>query len=1163
MTDYALREVSLNGDSPTPTRIVDGVVQVITPTTIEQRLVKKNELKARGTLLMALLDKHQLKFNIHKDAKSLMKAIKKRNKADLEDQSLDNLFNNLKIYESEVKSLSSTSHTTQNISFVSSNNTNITNESVSAVPSVSAASTKALVSTLLNVDNLSDDVIYSFFASQSNSANGTTVIGFDMSKVECYNCHIKGHFTREYRSPRDTRNKDTQRRTIPVETPTSNALVSLCDGVGSDNEVSPCSKAYATLQSHYDKLTVDFRKSQFDFLSYKSGLESVEARLVVYQQNENVFEEDIKLLKLDVMLRDNAPGNPQQALHDKGVIDSGCSRHMTGNISYLYDFEEINGGYVAFGRNPKGGKITGKGKIKTDKLDFDFVYFLKELKFNLFSVSQMCDKKNNALFTDTKCVVLSSDFKLPNENHVFLRVLKENNMYNVDLKNVVPSGDLTCLFVKATLDESNLWHRRLGHINFKTMNKIVKGKFNGKATEVFLVGYYVNSKAFRVFNSKTRIVQETLHINFLENQPNVVGSGPKWLFDIDTLTQSMNYQPVVAGNQPNHNASIQENESEVHVSLSSSDKIKKHDDKAKREAKGKSLVDVSTGVKDLRDEFEEFFINSNNRVNAASAPVPVVGPNPTNSTNSVNVASPFDNVNPREYTKHSKILVGLKPYKRSFFNSKYKKVWVLVDLPMGKRAIGSKWVFINKKDERGIVIKNKARLVTQGHTQVEGIDYKEVFSPVARIEAIRTIAEEVYVCQPLGVEDPDYPDKVYKVVKALYGLHQAPRAWKFGLIYGKSASTPIDTEKPLLTDPDGEDVDVHIYSNEALAIPGKMATGKENSNPFMADSLPTNDVVKLQALIDRKKVVVTEDTIRQDLRLDNADGVEYLPNEEIFVELAGIGYEKPPPKTAWNEFSSSMASTVICLATGRKFNFSKYVFNIMVRNVDSPSKFLMYPWFLQVMINDQVDNLSSHTTKYTSPAFTQKAFANMRRIGKGFSGVETPLFDTMLVQPQVHDTAEVEEDEDDEVSAAPTHPSHTPAITPPPPQQEPIPLPPQALPAPPSSPPHAQCTHTLESSMTLLNTLMETCATLTQKVAHLEQDKKKNEVNDVAKEVNVAELIVFDDEDVTMTMAQTLIKIKAKKEKLLDKQMAKRLQDEEMEQAAAREKQEQNEFKRA
>nr|GFA39226.1 putative ribonuclease H-like domain-containing protein [Tanacetum cinerariifolium] len=179
-----------------------------------------------------------------------------------------------------------------------------------------------------------------------------------------------------------------------------------------------------------------------------------------------------------------------------------------------------------------------------------------------------------------------------------------------------------------------------------------------------------------------------------------------------------------------------------------------------------------------------------------------------------------------------------------------RKVWVLVDLPHGKRAIGTKWIFRNKKDKRGIVVRNKARLVAQGHTQEEGIDYEEFFAPVARIEAIRlflayssfmgfmvyqmdvkstflygTIEEEVYVCQPLGFKDPDYPDKVYKVVKELYGLHQAPRAWyetlanyllENGFQRGKIDQTLFikrqkDIEKPLLKDPDCEDMDVHTY----------------------------------------------------------------------------------------------------------------------------------------------------------------------------------------------------------------------------------------------------------------------------------------------------------------------------------------------------------------
>nr|GEV83032.1 hypothetical protein [Tanacetum cinerariifolium] len=232
LSGFRFIQVILNGDSPTPTKVVDGVVQVVAPTIAEQKLAKKNELKEKGTLLMALPDKPQLNFNIHKDAKSLMEAIEKRNKADLEDQSLDHLFNNLKIYEAEVKSSSSTRHNVQNIAFVSSQNTDSTNESVSAVPSVSAASTKVIVFSLPNVDNLSDAVIYSFFVSQSNSPQ---LDNDDLKQIDADDLEemdLKW-------SPRDTKNKDTERRTVSVETSTSNALVSQCDGLNSsESDVS-------------------------------------------------------------------------------------------------------------------------------------------------------------------------------------------------------------------------------------------------------------------------------------------------------------------------------------------------------------------------------------------------------------------------------------------------------------------------------------------------------------------------------------------------------------------------------------------------------------------------------------------------------------------------------------------------------------------------------------------------------------------------------------------------------------------------------------------------------------------------------------------------------------------------------------------------------------
>nr|GEW95815.1 hypothetical protein [Tanacetum cinerariifolium] len=370
-----------------------------------------------------------------------------------------------------------------------------------------------------------------------------------------------------------------------------------------------------------------------------------------------------------------------------------------------------------------------------------------------------------------------------------------------------------------------------------------------------------------------------------------------------------------------------------------------------------------------------------------------------------------------------------------------------------------------------------------------------------------------------------------------------------------------------------------------LASPKQMALGKDISNPFMAGSLPKtiwpklvllvlikaqdhisnesplsgvntprcdDDSLKLMKLMVflvqfdekggirvtagdlKKKVVVIEDVIRQALHLDDADGVVCLPNEEIFTELARMGYEKPPPnakRTAWNEFSCSMASAVICLAT--------------------------------VVINAQVDDLSSHTIKYTSPALTQKVFANMRRVGKGFSGVETLLFAKMLVQLQPPDA---EEENEVKVPNAP---------------QAPITTPPQAPPAPPSSPPHEQPTDTSESSMTLLNTLMETSQEEGQevkekeeikafwfkelmkgggKIAAIDADeditlmdaetqvdmnaKVQGRIVDVSaaaiKEFNAVKPTVFDDEEVTMTMAQTLIKMKAKKARLLNEQMAKR-----------------------
>nr|GEV54311.1 hypothetical protein [Tanacetum cinerariifolium] len=541
------------------------------------------------------------------------------------------------------------------------------------------------------------------------------------------------------------------------------------------------------------------------------------------------------------------------------------------------------------------------------------------------------------------------------------------------------------------------------------------GKFDGKADKGFLVEYSVSSKAFRVFNSRTRIVQETLHINFLENQPNVARNRPTCPSDND-------------------------------VSLTF-------------EIGGKSsFVDPFQYPDDPDMPALEDIVYSDDEED-------------------VGAEADFSNL-------ETNITVSLIPTTR--VHKDHHVTLIIGDLTLAPQT------------------RSMARME-------EGIDYEEVFVPLARIEAIwlflayasfmsfrvyqmdvksaflyGTIKEEVYVCQPLGFEDPDYPDKVYKVVKALYGLHQAPRAWD-DIIFGstnkklckafemlmkdkfqissmdsKSTSTLIDTEKPLLKDPDGKDMDVHIYMSMIGSLmyltssrpdimfviyacahfyvtskvshlhavkrifryfKGKPYLGLRYTKDFPFNLGAYYDSDYARASLDRKSTTggcqFLEDTIRQNLRLDDADGVDCLPNEEIFAELSRMGYEK-----------------------------------LMVRNVDSPSKFLMYPRFLQVMINAQIDDLSSYNTKYPSPTLTQKVFTNMRRIGKVFLGVETPLFDTMLVQPQVQDVVKVnaEDEDDNEVSVGPIPPSPTPATTPPPPQQEPIPSPSQAQSAQPSSP---------------------------------------------------------------------------------------------------------------
>ncbi|GJY72291.1 putative ribonuclease H-like domain-containing protein [Tanacetum coccineum] len=1064
-TDHALWEVIVNGDSVSPVASASaGAEGPIPPKTAKQKLARKNELKAKSTLMLAIPDEHLLKFHACKDAKSLWEAIKNRfrgnkeskkmqktilkqnyenfaassqegldktydslpsawnnialimrNKSDLDTLSMDDLYNNLKVYESEIKGQTSSSSNSQNVAFVSSDNSSSTNETVNTAHSVSAASSKDQASTA----SYADDVMFSFFANQSNAPqldyedleqidaddleemdlkwqvamltmrvkrfikktgrkmdlNDKETVGFDRTKVECYNCHRRGHFARECRAPRNqgNRNRDAPRRNAPVDTSTTNALV-VQDGIG----------GYDWSFQAEEGIT-NFALMAYTSQGYQMGLESLEARIVVHEKNEAVYEEDIAFLKMDTdsdneselgpkicqtnqsykinfvkfgenvktvnkenthkkveyLRKSQSPmdnrrnwngmmtqklGNGiesiKKACFDQGIFDSGCSRHMTGNSPSLQIIK----------------------KLIMDLLHLDEV--LKEVK--------LLEKKNSVLFTKTECLVLSPDFKLLDESQVLLKVPRQNNMYSFDLKNVVPSGEnqinhkvkiIRCdngtefknndmnqfcemkrikrefsvartsqqnrvakrknrTLIKAartTLADSllpttfwaeavstacyvqnrvlvtkphnktpyELLHGRPPSISFmrpfgclvtilNTLDPL--GKFDGKADEGFFVGYFINSKAFRVFNTRTRKVKENLKITFLENKPNVAGSGPDWLFDIDLLTNSMNYELVTAGNQTNRNAGIKDNVDAVptqqYIMLpllydspqSSEDAIaddagKKTNEEPKN--KGERNFDnaddlptdplmpdledtadllntgIFSGAYDDEDEGAEADLN-NLETTMNVSPIPttrihkdhpkdqIIGDiNSATQTRRMTKISEehalVSYINKQRRTNHKdyqnclfayflsqkepkKVIqtlddpIWIEAMQEELLQFKLQKVWTLVDLPNGKRAIGTKWVFRNKKDERGIVVRNKARLVAQGYTQEEGIDYDEVFAPVARIEAIRLFLAYAsfmgFIVYQMDVKSAFlYGTIEEEVEKALCGLHQAPNAW--------------------------------------------------------------------------------------------------------------------------------------------------------------------------------------------------------------------------------------------------------------------------------------------------------------------------------------------------------------------------------------------------
>ncbi|GJT35243.1 ribonuclease H-like domain-containing protein [Tanacetum coccineum] len=770
---------------------------------------------------------------------------------------------------------------------------------------------------------------------------------------------------------------------------------------------------------------------------------------------------------------------------------NGCSRHMTRNIAYLSDFKEFDGVYITFGGGAYGGRITGKGTLKTNSLDFKDVYFVNDLKFNLFSVSQMCDKKNYVLFTDTECLVLSPNFMLPDESQILLKILREDNMYSFDIKNIVPKRSLTCLdetseilknFIKEienlvdkkvkiircdngkefknkvmddfcrekgirreynvarTLQQNGVAERRNKTLIeaartiladskspttfwvsiLNTLDNL--GKFDGKSDEGFFVGYSLNSKAFRVYNTITKKVEENLHIGFLENKPMIEGKYPKWLFDIDSLTQSMNYVPVTAGTSTNESAGTQ----------------------------GDLNAGTFIGKKGTSQDCIVMFFNDEDEPEVDLGNIPKSYAVPTTPNTRIHkdhliktvIGDMQSSIQTRRMTK---------PTSEQGFLSAVYKGKTHEDLHTCLFAC-----FLSQEEQKRIfkaLTRIKAIRLFLAYASFMGFMVYQMDVKSALLYG--PIEEEVYVCQPPGFEDPNHPDKVYKVVKALYGQTQDGRvkttggyqflgnmliswqckkqtmvatsiteaeyvstanlltkgfdAGRFQYLVSREANCAHknesknirqkcqsnrnvkrgrDTKVPQSGGPTIKVGDEAVHKElgdrmeRAATTPSSLEVEQDSGHhetdgidgictelyeiTTATASTNANGQVELTASIDRKVKTIIEASLRRHLKLEDNGGITSLPNTKIFEQLALMG----PKKTAWEQ------------------------------NLDSTHKFLMYPRFIQICLNKQRRLLQPHTRTYPTPILTQKVFSNMKRVSRGYSGVEFPLFPTMITPPE-------------------------------------------------------------------------------------------------------------------------------------------------------------------
>ncbi|GJU66916.1 putative ribonuclease H-like domain-containing protein [Tanacetum coccineum] len=1120
------------------------------PKTAKQLAARRNQERVKSILLLAIPDDNRLKYQQKVPKKTspfigIKIALIMRNKPDIDEIDIDDLYNNLRVYEDEMKrSLSSTS-TSQNLAFLSSENTSSTNE-------VSTASGDFGVSTAGGISQIDEDdleeldlrwqvAMLTVRVRKFIQKTGRNMdfkekrpVSLDKSKIECYNCHRKGHFARECRSGRKSREKNYD------------------SSSSSDNEVQKCSKqcleSFKTLQKNYDSEREKHSRARLEIQGYELALESLESRILVHEKNELAWGKD--WFKLNIEKWEESSKNLDE------LLNSQMSARDKSGLGYDTQLNEMS------------------SNSKTDSEIRNFLTPRADISF--VGLDEYAIRKK---IIESKTTNLNTKIKIK----LSLRIGTENDDDDVSKSNIRVLTR-TGLITPVKQNEKRAVHKVSTTRTVSTARPVSTSRPVSTARPVSSVRSFApkiaqTSGAIRpIYPRMDNVRPRGSYSPIKRSYYTKLAFRPKYLkqdvktFRVQNMTD-VGSRAVVNTGKGQSRILLQDHAVEDSVALAiywqQSLSIRLEDTmealwlfgdfklldesqvvlRAPRKDDVYSLdlkniipprganagessfvylgekipIDASTlpnsdlpidpNMPDLEDDSDAFSIpiptlriHKNHRkaqiLGDPKSAVQTRGKIQKASSAQQALVSYISKKNIINHKDHQNCLLAcflsqeepknisqalqdeswVEAMQEELLQFKLQKLWILVDLPSGKKAISTKF------------------------RQEEGIDYDEVFAPVARIEAIRgalgawyetlssflmengfrrgTIDKTLFIKKKksdimlvqvymddiifgstkksictefedcmhkrfqmssmgeltffLGLQVKQQPDGIF-ISQDKYVVDILK---KFDFWSIRTATTPIESNKPLVKDEDGEDVDVHVYRSMigslmyltasrpdimfAMCACARFQVTLKASHlnavkGFLAifeGSTTEEGLQAISATIDGHEKLITKDSLRRHLKLYDAEGISSLSNEEIFEHLAhmGITNMKSPlllkghfspqwkffihtvlhclssKKTAWDQFSSNIATALICLATSRKFNFSKFIFKAMVKNLDSPHKFLLYP---------------------------SKLFSNMRRASKGYSGVVTPLFENMLVQAQ-----------DEEQQQSPSRITSSPSLSP-------------------------------------------------------------------------------------------------------------------------------------